>query len=307
MELTRHQERNESLRLGPSSQMWWVFRRYEVVGQVIRAVPAAKLRSSYMPVAYPRLPFELAKIQQGDVKEALRFVNEWGLLSPVGRKREDPPEFAFEGSLDSIWGHAHNIRAALDLRHALQENDSARLSALLETYALAADPLIASDPFGSPDPSVRCFEHDGEYWVGSAWAGFHSFDMQTDRDAPEAAELLRHRLATELIGLIISAGIKPIGHRMKGLEEFLTWRSLIDVVYWHLKTAVRNGPLQQCDECGGFFVQTDRRMKFCPPSEREVEQVKAGLQKRAQSKCALRHRAREWREVRARKGTTDAQ
>ena len=75
-----------------------------------------------------------------------------------------------------------------------------------------------------------------------------------------------------------------------GVQLELEYRSLADVVYWHLAVlALGNAGLTRCLECGAFFIQTDPRQRFCPPAHDAVGS-------RRQSLCGLRYRAKKSRQ-----------
>ena len=165
---------DHSWRLGMSAQLWPVFDIYEVVhdmgigyvahyegqeqiGQqppwhAIRALGTPRL---YYPMARPELPFELAKVKDGDEESALGFASKWCLLGHYEiTPRERAPLIRDWGKstqnyellrqidqdlthplhgdpLVFIWGHAYNVSRVLKLYRFLKSKEYERIREFL--------------------------------------------------------------------------------------------------------------------------------------------------------------------------------
>jgi hypothetical protein len=93
----------------------------------------------YYPMAYPRLPFELVRVDFGDKDTALNFVHKWGMLgyeillpesertAAYGWYNDDPLEF--------IWCQGYTVRHVLTLYEALCHDDSGELANAMTAIA----------------------------------------------------------------------------------------------------------------------------------------------------------------------------
>jgi hypothetical protein len=99
-------------------------------------------------------------------------------------------------------------------------------------------------------------------------------------------------MAREWRRQIINANLRGI-YRYVSIDDsgkdrsFFGFSAPIEVVYWHLATVIDGGMVKRCEAqgCGGIFVQTDPRQRFCPKRWRQRE-----------SSCAMRQRQRMHRE-----------
>ncbi len=93
------------------------------------------------------------------------------------------------------------------------------------------------------------------------------------------AKYIRRYLINENISGIRLA-LEPVG---RSEDSFFEYQALIEMAYWHLHNIVIEGKLRRCKECRNFFVQRDKREKFCPEPKTH-----------GQSICGINFRARQW-------------
>ena len=102
--------------------------------EVVRGIRGTGSIYEYYPMAFPSLPFELAKVEYWDKEGALSFVRKWGLLG-VDRLQDDAEKAHFGGDpLEFIWAHAHTIQNVLSLYDALQIDDFSKLNAAWQRF-----------------------------------------------------------------------------------------------------------------------------------------------------------------------------
>jgi hypothetical protein len=77
-------------------------------------------------------------------------------------------------------------------------------------------------------------------------------------------------------------------------QTMFRYSAMIDIVYWHIATAIDGGTIRRCQErsCGAFFIQHHGGQHFCPPYGKQTE-----------SPCANRNRFRRFQRNQ-RKGKT---
>jgi len=70
------------------------------------------------------------------------------------------------------------------------------------------------------------------------------------------------------------------------IHSYFDFKALLDVIYWKLADKIDGGVIKRCaaEGCGGIFIQTDKRMIYCPP-----------LSGHKESSCAARERMRKAR------------
>ena len=64
--------------MGRDPKPWPLYDNYDVTDEVL--IPLGEPNRYYIPTAYPRLPYEFAKLEYGNKDSAIQFVEEWGLL-----------------------------------------------------------------------------------------------------------------------------------------------------------------------------------------------------------------------------------
>jgi len=119
---------------------------------------------------------------------------------------------------------------------------------------------------------------------------------EEEKDLREIQLVLSGRLRGIHPSLEMRDAEAPTGEPLSRLRRAFDWDVLLQVVYWHIWNLIEGGhPLAVCQECGELFSQFDSRQRFCPAPEEEVEEVRAGMRTRAQSKCGLRYRQEKLR------------
>ena len=92
----------ESLTEARRRALWPVRERYEREGSLIKGSGRAAF---YLPMARPNLPFEVAKVSDGDSKAALGFVRQFGELGYWNQLERRGFEGSAEGKrIQFIWG-----------------------------------------------------------------------------------------------------------------------------------------------------------------------------------------------------------
>jgi hypothetical protein len=289
-------ERGESLQRGLSTQLWPICDAYFLEGGIIKAKGHHRL---YFPLARPRLPFDLAKVPDGDKDAALAFVRNWGhlghfaVVDPKKRRDGDPLSF--------IWGHAYTVRNVLTLFKALQSEKP-------DVLDQALDKIVSLRPLTNNSPNT----YPSWLWMARSREGI-SFELLDQTPEEFALKIISNSIAKNLEGTSPAIEIEPDApgqppaSPLSRLRFSFRWNALVEVAYWHLAGVVTAGRrIARCKECGGFFEQTDRRQEFCPPSEEEIIQARQGARSRAQSRCALRYRVRQQRQKAQTQSQADA-
>ena len=275
----------ESQRIGRSSQGWRAGGVVVLENQVLMSgkPPGTHL---YMPMAHPELPFRLAHVM--DDKTAREFVIKYGTL---GYSRVAPHEEKVGG--DPLWfflGHARQVRTLLALARGLQDRPGDLRKTLLQYMTWERPERDNEDA-----PTFRFLDRREWQTIHYVGEGGDSLEMCLgDRDQVEGT-------ATDILKTVISPNVQSITPKLdsteqSGLRVMFGWQILLDVVYWHLLNIVSNSkPLAQCLECGAYFQQARPHQRFCPTSQEQIAEVMSGIGTRAQSRCALKYRARQHR------------
>lgn len=218
----------------------------------------------YTPSTRLELPGELAKLTPGDDAAVLRFAKIYGLLGywyfmPENESVEGP----VGDSLKWVWAHAETVRLVLSLKDKLDQEDAEGLEQTLRKLE---------------HPTLR-----GQFPVKFAARGI----LRTLVFYPTSS----HRsLAASILMSIVNENISGIHPKIAWDEKrgifvpYSSFSTLIEVVYWHLSNVLSGGRVTRCETCGGRFIQTDRRQRFCPTGTKQ------------ESPCAVKARVREWRE-----------
>lgn len=271
-----HEEANDARRFG-SQKFVGVRERYVLAGPVgwtgeepamVVCGEGGKITAYYSPFVHAELPGELAKIRNADDEQVLQFVHaygrmgyrgglDWGTAYPPSARR------SLRGGDPIPWlrAHGHGAYVCLEITKALNERWSPeRIESLLSRFGEA--------PYGLPTHVERPY-------------------------LSEYARLKPADKARSLRKTIINENIKGV-HRQVGWDfttkkdqSFFDWEGTVSVVYWHLANLVDGGTVKRCEAagCGGLFIQTDPRQRFCPKQWRQRE-----------SACAMRERQRKHRE-----------
>jgi hypothetical protein len=212
-------------------------------------------------MAHPELPFELAKLVDGDGKEVLGFVRTWGLLG-YDHLQGHKGEARYGDPVGFVLDCATRVKGVFDRLEQAREGvyDGALWGQVPSAIPLDGITLSLNYKFNDDDPQAYEVVID------------HSYE-----DSPPGSDELRLHMQHDSV-------------RLTGVRLELRWRALIDVIYWHLAlNATGDRGWGRCPECGSFFEKTDPRQRFCPPPQKII-------QTRTQSLCGLKFRARRSRE-----------
>lgn len=259
----------------------------------------------YFPVNYRQLPFELAKVKENNLDDALEFVRAWGLLT-ARRASQADMTFAYGTPPWYVWGHARNIRIVLSLYESLSQSDP---RALIQTVSDVTNVEEEESVFLKTQTSFGRSAGDRGLFTVTWKKMSGSEDLKSgltpSTDFFPLTSESSASLATRIIDDLVNENLKELRHYLAcppgdasppPWELTLSWGQLTDIVYWHLANvlAARN-PFLRCLYCKNLFEQTHGRQQFCPPPQTSRGLVKGGHLKRAQSLCALRYRYNKYR------------
>ncbi len=281
----------------------------------------------YRPMEHPGLPFELMKVQNGDVKAAQRFVSRFGGLGHheirlaeimramggqsirqaeaeggqsirqagtrgealPGVDRQNPIDTRPLEPLEFIWSHATQLRLLFSTYEALKADDEAVVQRVVQEFT-TTEPLVEDRKLYIQTWLSRGIEH-----------GEPLYDL-IGATAEYMEEWGNRLLASKWLMSVCTSNLTdftPIVDYVDQPARFVVsykWAFLLNVVYWHAAAVfTRSGEIAICRECGHSFEKTDRRQQFCPPDLEQREEYRFGLRSRAQSRCAMRYRARKSR------------
>ena len=279
-------EQADSISAGMNAQLWPIYDGYVIDGDAIRPRGNATF---YFPMSAQRLPFELAKIPAADQDAAIRFVSQWGLLGRAALVGQQAHRG--EDTLPFIWGHALTIRNVLHLYKALHGGRQMAIDA-------AVKEIVRQMPKGEDSEElIQC-------WARMEGArGIVSAELKPLSSEDLALKIIADSITKNLEGTHPVINTHTLGddeiHESKitRLEFSFRHTALVECAYWRLAMLLSTkGVVAQCVGCGGFFERTDKRQKFCPPTEQEVNEARYGRRKRPQSKCGLRDRTKRHRQ-----------
>lgn len=253
----------ESLLEARRRALWPVRERYEIEGSLIKGSGRSAF---YLPMARSNLPFEVAKVGDGDPKAALGFVRQFGELGYWNQLQRRGLEESEQGEpMQFIWEQAKKVRGVLQVFQASQQGDP---RALAEALTAAV-----------PEPE-----------------GWNAFGIEArDGDNSTRTSLLISLSISEHLNAIRPI-VLPSEEDENQLQLGYQWTALFQVIYWHLaKVVTENRQLGICKECVNVFERTDKRQQFCPAPQEFVLHPRSDSVARAQSRCALRYRARQLR------------
>lgn len=263
------------------SGAWPVYKDYCIHDGIVEPVkpPESKLPESeppkdmlsrlYAPTTHGELPNVLAKLHAGTDEDVLRFVRSYGLLGFYELASENGEEpHSLGDPLPWLTQHAKTVRLIMNLWRLVQDADEGGLRRELGKHALlkSGSPIVSF----AVGPKVT----RKRFILGAAHPKPEIFALTRD--------IVRSMINWNL------AGIGPVlAEAETGLQIMFSFRSLLDVIYYQLATAVSGGRMQRCaaKDCGGLFIQHDPRQRFCP--------LWLGVQ--GESPCSLRERQRTYR------------
>lgn len=313
------EERGNSLAHTLSEVRWQVWANYgiEQMGtegrtvEVVRGVRGTGSIYEYYPMAFPSLPFELAKVEYGDKDGALTFVRKWGLLG-VDRLQDAPEKAHFGGDpLEFIWPHAYTIQNMLRLHDGLQSNDFSKLNTAWQRFI---------------NPDVIIFEGDEGEQAGKTWfacgSGIEPYlgydNLKGHRSSIEEglhfaeglpvvnaiSEIVSSNIAGIRQAVYVNPGISEDSSeaRVKQSRPWLSQRyqvdTLVEAIWSHLANLVTSrSSIALCKECGAYFERSDKRQLFCPPPEDYFHSKGT----RVVSLCSSRYQSRQYRVRKAKK------
>lgn len=227
------------------------------------------LASWFAPFVHAELPGELAKLRNANEQQILDFAGTYGELGFSSLVKHPKEAFHYDPQtgvrsmagdpLPWIRAHASGVYICLALTEALSA--SRKTAENLRRLLNGLNGTMYGDGADVFDVLI-------------AWTG----------ESPQ-------EMAREWRRRIINANVHRV-HRYISVDEkgkdrsFFGFRAPVDVIYWHLANVIDGGTVKRCeaDGCGGIFVKTDPRMRYCPKRWRERESV-----------CAMRQRQREAR------------
>ena len=234
----------------------------------------------YAPFVHRELPGELAKLRAADPDQIVAFAQTYG---PLGF-----PALAFEGGDTSVLFHVDPVTGARS-----QGGDPLPW---IRAHAAGVALCLALHDALARRVSADTLRQLVDACAGERWAdGAHAEVVGVDWTA--GGGWTPRELARQIRNRIINANVSRI-YRYVHVDEkgrdrsYFGFRTVVDVVYWHLANLVDGGVVKQCEAagCGAFFIQTDPRQRFCPKRFRQYE-----------SACAARQRQRDHRPAPARR------
>jgi hypothetical protein len=266
-------------------------------------------KHTYFPILHRELPFEIAKLHEGDEKAVLEFVCIWGLLGqekvymhdrgqsflpwthPDSRSLRDGAKEAIDSarpadveaeeyeSLEWIWGHAYCIEWILSVYESLRIGSQDEV-----------EDAVRRLPRGEASKSrfLKC---------SIAWSGPLNYEIAVPVDIAAVGKTIR---------IIINHNLRGVtrfvtDHRKPGGGGVMYWdfRALVQYAYWHLAnlfdspagndiedgTSANAAPvIARCEACNAMFLVEDKRQRFC-----------SKLPGRKQSRCQSRSSKRRQR------------
>jgi len=233
----------------------------------------------YSAIAHPELPEVVATLREASDADLVTFARTYGdmgyrfLVHDPEKAVHHRPDGRREAGGDPAWwlrGHGWSVHMCLEISDALQREDerlatdvlyeaTRRVHGIMKGAEMVYFDLITKRRDGPPPSS-------------------HEIDEPFER----ARTLRREIINANLVG--VSRAIYAL--RAGGEKSWFTTQAGIQAAYWHLANAVDGGVVKRCaaEGCGGVFIQTHGRQRFCPPRWRQSE-----------SPCALRERKRKAR------------
>ena len=177
-----------------------------------------------------------------------------------------------------IWAHIRTLRLCRDLTDLIARKDTQAAEQFISQHQVEQLSGAAARDIRLP----VAFQH-------RILNVTYSVHAEVTGEAFRPIEFLK-RIRRELINNNtqgISTAIEPVSKRE---EIFFEFRSLVEIIYWHLRTSLLGSRLRRCKECGSFFVQGDKREIFCPVPKKYGQSVCGN---RFRSRMAMRKSRRE--------------
>jgi hypothetical protein len=220
----------------------------------------------YLPMAWPEIPRELAKVASGRESDVLDFVRRYGVLgyARAWRLEELVGAWLLEGGHEEgdptlhgdpvswVVAHAQTVRLVLELMGHL--DDATALRAFLDTLKVTQ--------VGHPEHYVYRVARRGD---------LYAMEMRSVSRGKHPLEVARHMIETILnrnltgVSRVLIVEHQDNGHQ--GFASLFEPRNLLDCAYWHLADAAIGGWVRRCanPRCGAFFVAKSEKVKYCPP------------------------------------------
>jgi hypothetical protein len=222
----------------------------------------------YAPFVHAELPGELAKLREADAEKILDFVHTYGQLgfSWLVRTLEEATHLnrqtgrreAGGDPLPWIRAHAWGVYICLTLTEALASRTSGdALRSLLDS------------------------------WNGVLYAEAAEMNQVQIGWRRETPTEMARRLRASIINRNLRGVSRYVSVDDQGKDRsFFQYDAPVSVAYWHLVNLIDSGTVKRCEAegCGGVFIQTDPRQRYCPKRWRQRE-----------SSCATRQRQRDAR------------
>ncbi len=233
----------------------------------------------YAPFVHTEIAGELAKLRSADEQAILSFARTYGEMG-FDRLHIDMDDMAarekagkriFVGDpLPWLRAHASGVAFCLEVTQALASGRKA--AAVVSSVLRGFDGVV----YGEGAEVVRLSVDDSRRYYTQLG--------RNEMTLTDAARLLRADIVNPNLGGIRRCVV--VGGAKGKDQSFFRWRAPIDAVYWHLANMIDGGIAKRCeaDGCGGIFIQTDPRQRYCPKQWRQRE-----------SACATRQRQREAR------------
>lgn len=253
------------------SSVWPVFEDYRVEDGMLVYGDQIREHKYSRPSEMPSIVFDLAALARGSDQDVVDFAKHWGSLGYgqlIGRVLAPEP-------IEWIRAHAQGLWHVLQLLHYIQFKDPGLGTYLASLVVPIREPHFRVDSL----PTMIC--GSGPNLLRVAFTG--RFNGLSDRE--QAWEIVRDVIEPNLKG--ISPTLVPLVDA-EGLVVKYQFRALVNIVYWHAaRLAEGVGGIGTCVMCGGLFLRTDRRQRFCPPKSWELERSPG-----AESACGRRYRSK---------------
>jgi hypothetical protein len=234
---------------------------YRVRGGVIRPYGAV---SYYRPEDIDKLPFEIAKLADGDDGSLTEFARRWGLFGYGELQRRIAAQLLPPGYY-GLWG-ARSVKPGEPVEWVLTQAQNLRLC--------AATLKDLDDGHGLAD-AIRSYFEATE---GSYWTLFK--DPAAVLDGTLTAPLPTAKLVVENIISDHTSGITERFLFENGGRVSYGFTAMIEVAYLHMRRHFeKTSPVGECADCGAFFAKTHGLQRYCPPDSDEAE-----------SRCSYRQR-----------------
>lgn len=231
----------------------------------------------YTPASRADLPSALAKLKRGDEAAIIRFARIYGMLGFYELLPEKAKlDHVYGDPLEWIWSHADTLRLCLELKEML---DGERDDLLMKR--LSSLTILDMTNRAYPCPFLR-------FAAGVGTSKTQLFPVSGESRTSEIRNLAAKILET-IVNRNIS-GIFPVMTwvaKRQSFVQFFHCTALVEMAYWHIANVLRGGRVRRCERpgCGGSFIQTDGRQRFCP-GEQDGKQ---------ESPCAVLARVQRFR------------